>query len=156
MTSSKVTKRLEEGESRPDFFTHILRNQAVGDKALSRDEMVSNSVLFLVAGSETTATTLSGTTYLLLKHPEVYAKLVEEVRGAFKTEAEITIEEVNKLTYMIACLQEGLRYYPPVPTGFPRLVPAGGDTISGLYIPEGVSEPFSLRLLSWGFPQRYQ
>lgn len=143
MIMSKVKGRLEQGESRPDFFSHIIKNQAYGEKALSLQEMESNSVLFLVAGSETTATTLSGTTSLLLRNPEAYAKVVNEVRSRFKTDAEITIESVNKLPYMIACLQEGLRCYPPVPTGFPRIVPAGGDTISGFFVPEGVSTPFS-------------
>lgn len=140
LAHDKVEKRLEnETEDRPDFFSFIIKNQEKEAKALTRPEMDSNAIIFLVAGSETTATTLSGATYLLLKHPEIYAKLVHEVRSKFKSYAEITIEEVNKMEYMIACLQEGLRYYPPVPTGFPRVVPEGGAHISGHYIPGGTS-----------------
>ena len=139
LAAHKVSKRLDEGTTRPDFFTHIIKNQNSEEKALTRDEMNSNAMLLLNAGSETTATTLSGTTFLLLKDPERLAKLVKEIRGAFKEQAEITLEAVGKLPFLIACLQEGLRYYPPVPTGFPRLVPPGKDTISGHYIPEGVS-----------------
>ena len=96
-------------------------------------------MLFLIAGSEKTATLLSGTTYLLLKNQEVYNKLVHDIRSRFKSQSEITVDEVNKMDFMLACLQEGLRYYPPVPTGFPRVVPRGGDQISGHYIPEGTS-----------------
>ena len=137
---AQVEARLEKGtETRPDFFSFILKNQDQGSKALTRGEIDSNAVLFLVAGSETTATALSGTTYLLLKNPEAYAKVVKEIRSHFTSQAEITIDEVSKLEYLSACLQEGLRRYPPVPTGFPRVVPAGGDTISGHYIPEGTS-----------------
>ncbi|KAL1606170.1 hypothetical protein SLS60_003571 [Paraconiothyrium brasiliense] len=139
MASEKVTKRLEKETDRPDFFSFILKNQDAETKALSRDEMDSNAIIFLIAGSETTATTLSGTTYLLLKHPDKYTKLVHEIRSRFSSLSEITMEEVNKLNYLIACLQEGLRYYPPVPTGFPRVVPRGGNQISGHYIPEGTS-----------------
>ncbi|KAF2195342.1 cytochrome P450 monooxygenase-like protein [Zopfia rhizophila CBS 207.26] len=139
LSQQKVTERLEKESSRPDFMSYILKNQGSNEKSLSRPEMDSNAVLFLVAGSETTATMLSGTTYLLLKHPAVYAKLVHEIRSKFDCQSEITIEEVNKLDYMIACLNEGLRYYPPVPTGFPRVVPKGGDNISGHFIPEGMS-----------------
>jgi cytochrome P450 len=135
----KVTRRLEKGASRPDFWKFLVKNQEDTKKALSRDEMDSNSVLFLAAGSETTATMLSGTTYLLLSNPSSYQKLVAEIRNKFKSANDITIEEVNTLEYMIACLNEGLRHYPPVPTGFPRVVPAGGDTISGRYIPPGTA-----------------
>lgn len=139
LASQKVSRRLDQGIDRPDFFTHILKNQESGKNALTKDEMDSNALLLLNAGSETTATTLSGTTWLLLKDPMRLAKATNEVRSTFKSQKEITMDSVAGLPYMIACLQEGLRYYPPVPTGFPRIVPPGGDTISAYYIPEGVS-----------------
>jgi cytochrome P450 len=134
-----VSERLEKKTDRPDFFSFILANQSNESKALTRGEMDADAVVFMVAGSETTATTLSGTTFLLLRNPEAYAKLCHEVRSSFASADEITVERVNKLEYMIACLQEGLRYYPPVPTGLPRVVPKAGDTISGHYIPGGTS-----------------
>lgn len=40
---------------------------------------------------------------------------------------------------MLACLNEALRVYPPVPTGLPRVTPAGGRTILGRFVPQGVS-----------------
>jgi cytochrome P450 len=147
LSVQKVTDRIENGSDRPDFMSEILKNQGDKAKSLTRGEIDSNAVLFLIAGSETTATLLSGVTYLLLKNPEVYNKLVAQIRGKFKKQSEITFEEVNNMEYLIACLQEALRYYPPVPTGFPRVVPKGGDTISGRFIPEGVStsvEPYLL------------
>ncbi|KAF3032118.1 hypothetical protein E8E12_000589 [Didymella heteroderae] len=134
-----VTTRLETETDRPDFFSFILQNQEKDNRALTRAEMDSNAVIFLVAGSETTATTLSGTTYLLLKNPAAYSRLVNEIRTAFTRSEDITIEAVNKLPYLLATLQEGLRYYPPVPTGFPRIVPGQGQQISGHYIPGGTS-----------------
>lgn len=142
LSVEKVTKRLESDTTRPDFFSYILKNQGSDSKiALRRDEIDANAVLLLVAGSETTATLLSGATYLLLKKgsERVYQKLVDEIRGAFERSGDITLEKVNKMPYLLACLQEALRYYPPVPAGFPRVVPKGGDSISGHYIPEGVS-----------------
>jgi cytochrome P450 len=145
LVHDKVERRLvkidEEGngEGKADFFSHIIKNQGSEAKKLTREEMDSNAIVLLAAGSETTATTLSGTTYLLLSNPDVYTKLVHEIRSKFNSQADITIEEVNKLDYLIACFQEGLRHYPPGPTGFPRVVPAGGNHISGLYIPEGTS-----------------
>lgn len=139
LTKQKVSDRLDKVQDRPDIMSYIMKNQTSAGKAMTRDEIDSNAIILLLGGSETTATLLSGTTYLLLKNPEVYTKVVHEIRSRFKSQSEITVDEVNKLDYMIACLTEGLRYYPPVPTGFPRIVPKGGDNISGRFIPEGVS-----------------
>lgn len=134
--SDKVGQRLEAEMSRADFFSAIIKNQDKGDKALTRVEMMLNSQTIMVAGSETTATLLSGATFLMLKHPAVYAKLKDEIRGRFASAEEISFAAVEKLEYTIAFLQEALRYYPPVPTGFPRVAPKGGDTVSGYYMPE--------------------
>lgn len=99
---------------------------------------MSHAELLIVAGSETTATLLSGATYLLLKNPKVLARLTQEVRSAFKSEDEICISSAAQLTYLNACIEESFRSYPPVPIGLPRIVPEGGKTFSGQYVPEGV------------------
>ena len=107
----------------------------------------ANSSSVLIAGSETTATMLSGVTYMLLKNPEALKKVTDEVRTTFTSASEITLTSVNVLTYMLACLNESLRSYPPVPFGMPRQVPPGGAHILGRYIPEGVSpRPFPFPL----------
>lgn len=98
----------------------------------------------LLAGSETTATTLSGATYLLLSRPEVLARLTEEVRSSFKSFDDITITSVNKLPYLQAVLNETLRFYPPLSSGMVRVVPSGGAEIAGHDVPGGVSPVHSL------------
>lgn len=98
-----------------------------------------NASLLIIAGSETTATLLSGVTYLLTTNPEALRKLTEEVRSAFQTEQEIDFTSVSSLQYMLACLDEALRIYPPAPLGLPRQTPKGGATIAGHYVPEDVS-----------------
>lgn len=90
----------------------------------------------IVAGSETTATLLSGLTYLLLINPDKLKKLSDEIRTTFKSEDEITMASVGNLPYMLACLNEGLRRYPPVASGLPRVVPKGGAKIAGHFVPE--------------------
>ncbi len=67
------------------------------------------------------------------------AKLTQEVRSSFNSDQEITLLSVQNLKYMLACLNETLRMYPPVPFGMPRLVPAGGINITGEPVPENVS-----------------
>lgn len=134
---TQVQGRIDRDTQRPDFMTHILKHN--GDKGykMPRLELDSNALLFLTAGSETTASLLSGATYLLLSNPDKLAKLIEEVRGRWKSHSDITIQEVNNSPYLIAVLNESLRCFPPLPVGFQRKTPAGGETISGYYIPEG-------------------
>jgi cytochrome P450 len=110
---------------------------------MSVDEIVSTFGLLLIAGSETTATLLSAVIYLILKHPEVMDKLVTEIRTSFKNEDEITQISVNKLTYQLAVLEEGLRLHPPAPFGFPRVVPGEkGQFVAGHWVPAGVFHSF--------------
>jgi len=94
-----------------------------------------------MAGSETTSTLLSGATYLLLRNPEVLQKLTEEVRCSFDSEEDITLLSVSKLGYMLACLNEAMRCYPPVPVGFPRIIPKGRGSvkIANEVVPDDVS-----------------
>jgi cytochrome P450 len=65
-------------------------------------------------------------------------KLTEEIRTSFQSEDEIDFAGVSALPYLLACLDEALRMYPPVATGLPRVVPAGGAAVCGTYVPEKV------------------
>ncbi|KAL7907400.1 cytochrome P450 [Trichoderma velutinum] len=134
LTREKVNKRLAETDPRSDFMEVMTKRD--GDMKFSHAELYDNASLLIIAGSETTATTLSGVTYLLLSHPEVLQKTTDEVRSSFSNESEIDLVSVQKLGYMMAVLQETLRIYPPVPTSIPRRAQPGGDVICGQYVPE--------------------
>lgn len=101
-----------------------------------------NATILLLAGSETTATTLSGATYLLLSHPDILERLKQEIRTTFSSADEITINSVGKLSYMLAVLNETLRVYPPLTSGMVRVVPPEGAEIAGNYVPGGVRLPY--------------
>lgn len=132
---SRTQTRMDRETQRPDFMTEVLKNNGKKDAELTTTEIYSNFGVLLTAGSETSATLLSGLTYLLGKNPEVHQKLKDEVRGRFKNFGDINCKEVNDLPYLLAVLQEALRYFPPVPTGFERRVGPGGEFVSGCFIP---------------------
>jgi cytochrome P450 len=92
----------------------------------------------VIAGSETTATALSCITYYLFRHPEVIKKLQDEIRGAFTSYDQINAQSTASLKYLHAVALEGMRVYPPLPFALPRVVPPGGDTVDGHFLPEGV------------------
>lgn len=63
--SDQVSKRLAKETDRPDFMTYITSHNGEKGTTLSKDRLDSNANLILTAGSETTATLLSGATYLV-------------------------------------------------------------------------------------------
>jgi hypothetical protein len=128
---TRVTKRLEKGRDVEgvDLWDLVL-SQKEG-RGLTRGEMDSNASLFMIAGTETTATLVSGLTYLLLRNPDCMAKLNDEIRSAFASDADMTMEQLAALPYLSACIKEAFRLYPPVPIGMPRLTPQDGSTIVG-------------------------
>jgi cytochrome P450 len=146
-TQKVVMKRVHDRalHGRPDFMDSMLKHRGEKD-GLTDAELVSNSAILVLAGSETTASLLSGVTYWLLRTPEALRKVTTEVRNAFESETEINFTNATaRLPYMLACLVEGLRVYPPVPSGlFRQTLPGAPTEISGYQIPAGVStsEPF--------------
>ena len=118
-----------------------LRAVTDGDvtQELSFEDLKSMASILVIAGSETTASLLCGVTFLLLRNPTALKKVTEEVRGSFKSEDEITLTSVNGLKYMLACLNEALRVYPPLTGGLQRRIPPGGGKIAGVEVPEEVS-----------------
>lgn len=136
-TAEKVSRRMELGARRPDFISPIIKYNEEG-KGLTQGEIQSNASLFIVAGSDSVATVLTGTTFYLLQNPEVMRKLTDEVRSTFKTEKEINAQSVARLPYMIACLDETSRIYPTVMTGQAVVVPPEGDMVGNDWIPGGV------------------
>lgn len=106
---------------------------------MSRVEMGDTSVLLAVAGAETSATVLAGATFLLATHPQVLAKLTDEVRNTFDSEASITLESVRSLSYIVAVVKESMRVFPAVPIALYRVTPPEGAYILGQYVPGGVS-----------------
>ncbi|KAF4551111.1 Cytochrome P450-like protein 70 [Elsinoe fawcettii] len=135
-TVNKVDSRLESGVKRPDYMETILTQREKETGGMSQKEIHANANTLIIARSETTATTLSGATYLCLTNPHILQRVKDEVRSSFKSNEEIDLHSVVKLDYMLAMLEEVMRLYPPVPTNVGRRSPKGGDTICGRYIPE--------------------
>ncbi|KAF9694073.1 hypothetical protein EKO04_007756 [Ascochyta lentis] len=135
----RVRERLERETDRPDLWG-LVTSVPDGKRAhLSFEQMVGNAALFMVVGSETTATVLSGTLYLLLRNPNCLQRLKQEISDNFNSKEEMTMEALSKLTYLSAVLDEAMRVYPAAPEALARLVPAGGAKICGEYVHEGAT-----------------
>jgi cytochrome P450 len=132
----KVARRLNFELERPDIMSHVMRG--LERHELAQDTVDMTFMVLTIAGSETTATLLSGTLNYLVNNPDKLETLEREIRQAFPAEDDINLEDLRKLTYLNAVINEGLRLCPPVPWILPRRVPEGGDTVCGTWLPGGV------------------
>ncbi|KAI5194235.1 benzoate 4-monooxygenase cytochrome P450 [Aureobasidium subglaciale] len=126
-------RRMATETNRKDFMSYILRYN--DDKGMSVPEINQTSKVLVLAGSETTATLLSGAIFHLLKNPQTLATLIDEVRTSYRTEEDINLVTSSKQPYLQAVLDEALRLYPPVPGTMPRCTAPEGDVILGRPVP---------------------
>lgn len=145
----RIRRRIRTDTGRQDFMFHFLR-QAVKERLSPRD-IEAQATVIVLAGSETTASALTGAIYYTIQNKDVYRKLCDEIRGSFATEVEMTIQNIlTRLPYLDLVLKETLRIHPPTANGFSRkVVNKDGHMISGRWIPPSVREipshfPFTL------------
>ena len=62
-------------------------------------------------------------------------ELKDEIRGAFSSSEDITLQAIGKLEYLKATIDESLRIFPVASYITPRLTPSGGHVINGEVIP---------------------
>ncbi|CAN0553684.1 unnamed protein product, partial [Ectocarpus sp. 12 AP-2014] len=81
---------------------------------LSDKEIVTQSKGLFIAGSETTAKTLSWAVYFLAKHPEMHSRCREEaLRAAPLSDGLVSSsEQASQLVYCSAVFKETLRLWP--------------------------------------------
>ncbi|RYP72212.1 hypothetical protein DL771_004342 [Monosporascus sp. 5C6A] len=133
------TRLKRETLDRSDMLASFVRH------GLNAEDLLSETVLQIIAGSDTTASALRGIMLYLLSHPRVYSKLQAEIDVAVRKgyQGIIPDSEVRKLRYLQAVIKEGLRIHPPVTDSVPKRVPDGGDTVvvdgKPIFLPGGTN-----------------
>lgn len=145
----QALRRSSQSPDRRDLFYHLaVQTDGESDKP-PFPLVVSNSVLTIIAGSDTTASVLCNITYYLLCHPEYLARLQEEVDKAFPEDTPINLDHLASLELLNTIINETLRLQPPVPTSIQRApsLGSGGKALGDLFIPEGTAVDIPLYTL---------
>ena len=142
----QLDRRLTRGEGpekRSDLMTAVL-DKIHEDKqgGITRVELLTNCLGFVIADCQLSTLTLTTATYLLLRYPVTLEHLVHEVRSRFEREGDITVQSTQSLPYLEAVLNEALRIHHPTPITLPRVVPPYGCIIGGHLVPGNVSQIF--------------
>ena len=92
----------------------------------------------IVAGSDTTASSLSGILYHLLKNPSALARLQAKIDKAWDSgqlSSPVTFKQSQNLVYLQAVIHEALRLHPAVGLPLFRVVPKEGAVLCGKFFP---------------------
>lgn len=109
---------LKMGKTKDDLLGVLLEARDEDGNPMTDLELWEDVHDIMGAGHETTATTTATALYLISAHPEVEAKVVEELNRVLGDRSP-TYEDMDALQYTTQCVKEVLRMYPPIPI-FPR------------------------------------
>ncbi|KAF2261392.1 cytochrome P450 [Lojkania enalia] len=121
-------------KSQPDMLGSFIRH------GLTQEEASGEALLQVIAGSDTSASTIRFVMLFILTNPTVYKRLQSEIDNLIasgKISSPVKDSEGRQIPYLQACIKEGLRLWPPASGAFFKEVPVGGDVIDGKFIPAG-------------------
>lgn len=156
-----VQRRLREGNSGQKHGTgkYVVLDAIVAD-VKDPQELRSQLLNILLAGSDTISGTLGFLLASLAQHPHIFKKLRSTIIddfGCFDSPKHITLSKIKSCSYLQWCLNEVLRVYPSVPVNFREAIrdttlPVGGGAhgTSPVFIPKGhlVAWEVRIRVLS--------
>jgi len=113
MVAQVIAQRLKENRSSPDILGMLMeaRDRESGQAMLDR-QLVNEIMTLVVAGHETTTSTLNWAWYLLSQHSEVEEKLSKELSILVGSDLP-ELADLSKFTYTRQVIDEAMRLYPP-------------------------------------------
>ena len=109
-----IEERIASKETYPDLLQMLLdaRYEDTGEP-MPRRLLIDELVTIFSAGHETSSNGLTWTLYLLSQHPDILAKLKQEINSVIG-EGMPAFEDLRQLTYTKQVLEESMRLFPPV------------------------------------------
>ncbi len=153
----EIAERRRAGGAGDDVLSMLLQARDEQGGAMTDQELHDEMLTLLIAGHETSATTLAWTVHHLTRNPAAMARVREEI-DAVVGGAPVTPEHVGRLEWLDAAIKETLRLTPIVPMVARKL--ARPARIGGHDLPEGVVALASIYLTHrrpelWPDPERF-
>jgi cytochrome P450 len=132
-----IKERREEKNGGEDLLSTLIDSGM--DDGLIRDQLLT----MFIAGHDTSTAMLAWLLYLLGKHPDVLARVRDEVDANLNGEPP-TLENTATLRYLQCVIDETLRMYPPIHLGTRRIL--SDLQFQGYDLPEGQRANYSIYL----------
>lgn len=135
----------------PTLFTKLFKGEE--DELLTMKEIRDEAMIYILAGSDTTALTLTYLVWAVCRNEGIRRTLVDELAGLRGNSFDDA--ELRRLPYLNQVIDEALRLYASAPAGLPRVVPAGGATLAGYSFPAGTvvsTQAYSMHRIESIFP----
>jgi cytochrome P450 len=138
----EVMKKDQDYDAK-DVLSLLIESNLNDVNGLTNEEVKNNTLIFFLAGQDTTSFTLCATLHLLAEHPDIQDKLRQEVISVLGKEEYInekfqvpTNEQLNQLKYLYAVIQETMRLYPAL-TILTNWVSKNNYDYNGMNLPAG-------------------
>jgi cytochrome P450 len=105
-----MDRRRKDSATSTDVLGMLMqaRDQQTG-KSMADSQLIDEILTLIVAGHETTASTLNLTWYLISQHPEVEGKLLSELNTLTASSA---FDDLPRFLYTRQIIEEAMRLYP--------------------------------------------
>lgn len=123
--------------STANIFSGVMAEVEKGNGISTDQNVRTDASTLIIAGSDTTAITMTYIVWNVLSRPQLHQQLVAEVQ--LNLDDNLDDRQLEALPIINAVIQETLRLHVAVPDTLPRHPPSGGISLGGYYIPENVT-----------------
>ncbi|KAB2073848.1 hypothetical protein ES319_A07G112500v1 [Gossypium barbadense] len=136
-----------------DLLSRFMKKKDAGGNLFTSTVLQRIALNFVLAGRDTSSVALSWFFWLVMNHPEIEQKIINEISRVLRNtrgpdtkkwmEEPLMFDEADKLIYLKAALAETLRLYPSVPQDFKYVVE--DDVLpDGTLVPAGSTVTYSI------------
>ncbi len=126
-----IEHKRQQPAGQTDALSRMIRAHDEDGSSFTDDELLANVHTLFVAGHDTSAQTLVWTLFLLERHPEILADVLDELDAVFGG-APPTVERIGDLVLLDRVIKESMRIMPAAPMLFLRV--CASETPLGPYV----------------------
>jgi len=139
---SSIDSEKKKKNKKKDILQHMVDYRSPANDSIPPKNLENEAIVAMASGADTVGCTLRVAALHISTNPHVRTKLVAEIDAAAAAghlSRPARFDELRKLPYLAAVVQELVRIHPPMASPFWRSAPEGGIVLEGHFVPEGTN-----------------